>query len=181
MGPPGVHLVSFRGPPEGLPEPPGASEYVVFQEFSIHFRFWARLATRPLQKRIMGRIAFDPMICWHLNNEQRASIGFARGTCVAGPCTESHVAHKSYVCCLLACFVWCLLPRCSSLSQPAASGQRPAAISPELSSASQHHIGQITRPGGMRGAFEPESIGNGKRNIGDVAIPAAMCDQFLLH
>ena len=31
---------------------------------------------------------------------------------------------------------------------------QPAAISPEPSSASQHHVGQITRPGGMRGAFE---------------------------
>ena len=67
LGPPGVHLVSFRGPPEGLPELPGASEYVVFQTLSIYFRFWARLATRPLQKRIMGRIAFGPMICRHLN------------------------------------------------------------------------------------------------------------------
>ena len=53
--------------------------------------------------------------------------------------------------CSIVCF-W----RCPS-QQPAASGQRPAAISPEPSSASQHHIGQITRPGGMRGAFEPDS------------------------
>ncbi len=65
----------------------------------------------------------------------------------SGKATPLRSNKQQHGVCSFVCF-W----RCPS-QQPAACGQRPAAISPEPSSASQHHIGQITRPGGMRGAF----------------------------